>query len=292
MLASATSKWGRNGEERVALRRVRTGPKCPEGNRRKLTWDSNLNCEIAREREKINWPEHTAGCSQNKGTEQFQRRSSWRRTDPSPTRGRRQGGEERGKLGPRDSTPYQTANRLPVSNQRRPEILDGRHPPGGLRLEANSWEQTQGTSDWSARKLRLGPRRGEGAPHRGECTCQAPGCLSCSGGEGTKRRPNWVRAFVEYRKTGIARNSGPAPYRAAGSLSSVDGESTRAVEWGQTQCDGNAASAPHTRQWHSSAVPLPPHSTTEQVNLNKRPPPPACVRVENRHWRDLQAEAK
>ena len=32
---------------------------------------------------------------------------------------------ERGKLLPRDSITYQTANRLPVSNQRLPEILDG-----------------------------------------------------------------------------------------------------------------------------------------------------------------------
>ena len=32
---------------------------------------------------------------------------------------------ERGKLGPREDIPYQTANRLPVSNQRLPEILDG-----------------------------------------------------------------------------------------------------------------------------------------------------------------------
>ena len=28
---------GRNGEEQVALLRVRTGPECPEGNQRELT---------------------------------------------------------------------------------------------------------------------------------------------------------------------------------------------------------------------------------------------------------------
>ena len=33
---SATSKWGQNREERAALLRVRTGPECPEGNRREL----------------------------------------------------------------------------------------------------------------------------------------------------------------------------------------------------------------------------------------------------------------
>ena len=69
----------------------------------------------------------------------------------------------------------------------------------------------------------------EGRRHartRGECARQAPGCLSCSAGEGTKRRHSRVRAFVENPKTGNAGNAGPAPYTAAGSLSSVDGESS------------------------------------------------------------------
>ena len=48
--------------------------------------------------------------------ERFQRRASQWRTSPSPARGRRQGGGERGKLGPRGGIPYQTANTLPVSN--------------------------------------------------------------------------------------------------------------------------------------------------------------------------------
>ena len=67
--------------------------------------------------------EHTAGSSQNKGTEQSQRRASRLQTIPSPAGG--SWGRERGKLGPRDGIPYQTANSLPVSNQRLPEILDG-----------------------------------------------------------------------------------------------------------------------------------------------------------------------
>ena len=36
MLASPTSKVGRNREEWAALLRIRTGPECPEGNLRKL----------------------------------------------------------------------------------------------------------------------------------------------------------------------------------------------------------------------------------------------------------------
>ena len=35
--ASATSKWGWNGEEQAALLRVRTRPECPEGNWRELS---------------------------------------------------------------------------------------------------------------------------------------------------------------------------------------------------------------------------------------------------------------
>ena len=236
--------------------------------------------------------EHIAGHCQNKRkTEQFQRRASLKQTGPSPAGGRRKRGGERGKLGPRDGTPYQTANRPPVSNQRLPEILDGWHPLGGSRLETSSPHRahptcTRGNWGWD---------RGGDEAHRtrGECARQAPGCLSCWAGERPKRRPNWVCSFVEDLKTGIARNSGPAPYRAAGSLSSVYGESTHTChERGQTQCGLITASAPHTGQWHLSAAPLPPHSTNEQVKLNKRPPLPTWVRVEIRHWGDLQTEAK
>ena len=83
--------------------RVRTGPKAgeqSEGAFFKL-WESEG---------KINRLEHTAGGSQNKGTEKLQRRAG-----PSPLEeGRRQGGGERGKLSPREATPSHTANRPPV----------------------------------------------------------------------------------------------------------------------------------------------------------------------------------
>ena len=113
------------------------------------------------------------------------------------------------------------------------------------------------------------------------CARQDSGCLSCSGGEGTIHRCNQVRAFVEDPKTGTTGNAGPVPYRAAGSMSSIDGESTHPGV-GQTQCDQNTANAPHTERC-LPAAPLPPRSRTELANLNKRPPPPACVRAEIRH---------
>ena len=54
----------------------------------------------------------------------------------------------------------------------------------------------------------------------------------------------------------------------------------------------HTGSAPptHTRQWHLFAVSLPTDNITEQVNPNKRPPSPPCVRAEIRHWRGLQTE--
>ena len=106
MIASATSNWGLNGEERAVLLRVKTGPECPEGNQRELTRDSNLNCGM-----------HYPTRSQNKGLSKYQRRANRLWTGPSPARGRRHGGGERGKFGPREGIPYQTVNRFPVSNQ-------------------------------------------------------------------------------------------------------------------------------------------------------------------------------
>ena len=60
-------------------------PKGPERNQREILWDSNLNCGIAREREKINWSEYTASRSQKKRTEKLQRSASLRWTGPSPS---------------------------------------------------------------------------------------------------------------------------------------------------------------------------------------------------------------
>ena len=45
--ASATSKQGLGREAQAALLRVRTGPECPEGNMRELTWASKPDCGIA-----------------------------------------------------------------------------------------------------------------------------------------------------------------------------------------------------------------------------------------------------
>ena len=63
-------------------------------------------------------------------------------------------------------------------------------------------------------------------------------------GEGTTRRRNRIRAFVEDPKTGTTLNAGPAPYRAAGSLSSVDGESTDTPVQGKPSVAGTQGVLP------------------------------------------------
>ena len=45
MLASPTSKQGRDREDQGALLRIGTRPECPEGNLRELAWDSNPDCD-------------------------------------------------------------------------------------------------------------------------------------------------------------------------------------------------------------------------------------------------------
>ena len=45
--ASATSKWELGREVQASLLIVRTGPECPKGKLRELTWASKLDCGIA-----------------------------------------------------------------------------------------------------------------------------------------------------------------------------------------------------------------------------------------------------
>ena len=47
MPAPTTSKLGLGREAQAALVSVRTGPECPKGNLRELTWDSKPDCGIA-----------------------------------------------------------------------------------------------------------------------------------------------------------------------------------------------------------------------------------------------------
>ena len=78
------------------------------------------------------------------------------------------------------------------------------------------------------RGLRLGPRRGEGAP---------PGRVRPSSswlpelllpGRHKRRRSFLFRTFVEHPRAGTARSAGHAPYRTAGCLSSIEGKAAPA----------------------------------------------------------------
>ena len=86
MPSSATSKWGLGKEVRAALLRVRTGPECPEGDLRELTWDRKPDPGIAT-LAKSPKLRHRQVCSQNKGMSQL-----W--TGPSPARDRERGQPE------------------------------------------------------------------------------------------------------------------------------------------------------------------------------------------------------
>ena len=53
MPAPATSKWVLGREAWASLLRVRTGPECPEGSLRELTWASKPDCGIATPRKAL-----------------------------------------------------------------------------------------------------------------------------------------------------------------------------------------------------------------------------------------------
>ena len=156
------------------------------------------------ERGKIDRPEHTASGSQNKGTEKLQRRAA-----PSPQ-------EVGGKLSPREATPSHPAN--------RPRFLS----EDSLRPD---------------RRRALRPRR-EKARRIWESAPKPLAAWAAEAGEGTKCKRNRIRAFVEDPKTGTALNAGPAPYRAAGSLSRADGESTDTPEQGKPSEAGTRGELP------------------------------------------------
>ena len=126
-------------------------------------------------REKINRLEHTTGCSQNKGTEKLQRRASLHWT------GRylpEVGGRGRGKW----QTQPQRSHPLPHCRQASSFYPKTPWDSGWLtsttgRVVARCRLLRTNTSHWhptSARRNRLGPRRGKGAPPPGRMLPSSP----------------------------------------------------------------------------------------------------------------------
>ena len=103
---------------------------------------------------------------------------------------------------------------------------------------------------------------------------------------GVPRNPNLSGSGL-----GSARNAGPAPWRAAWSLSSVDGESSHLWTGANPVWPEHCECSPHRPvTFVCSAPPSPQHGWTSEPK--KETTSSRCVRVEIRHWKDLQTEAK
>ena len=118
-------------------------------------------------------------------------------------------------------------------------------------------------------------------------------------GKSTKHRSNWVCAFVEYPRTWTwaaytwDMHATQCPLCIVPLQSNLKPEHCRPgkhrrLEGGKTQCDPDTASTTHTHQWYLFSVFLPPHTTTDQVSLNKWPTLFPCAGVEIRHLRDCK----
>ena len=126
---------------------------------------------------------------------------------------------------------------------------------------------------------RLGPRREKAPRTRGE-GAQAPGCLNRWG-----RGRHKTQAQSNPRFCGGPENWNCTQRRARSIYSSREPEQCRRGKHrhpcaGQTPCGRNTAISV------CSAPPSPQQDWTELANLNKRSPPPTCVRAEIRHRRD------
>ena len=244
-------------------------------------------------------------CSQNKGLSESQRRAIGCIQAPIPhqrqrgkcvtARARRQGPAQI--LVPETFILHQNVSRLPVANH----ILLGSWATDTCRRVA-AWDQLPRGDTWHSWETKW-PGLGwwlRHMAHLGQCTCHTPGCLNCSDlGRAqnvcptesvplrSTHEPEWLRPGKcrKYRAC-----FGQCPCRAPWSLSSVDPGSARCLELGQTQCDPYTVSTPPTCQWYLFVLSIPPHNTTEQMNLNKWSPSPLCVRSEIIHWRDLQTK--
>ena len=245
--------------------RVRTGPKALRavgGSFFKL-WESG----------KINRPEHTAGGSQNKGTEKLQRRAA-----PSPLEeGGRGDGKGANSVPERPPPPTRrTGPRFRSKDFLKPDLPRAGAAKGKGALHPGR----ERPSLWLPESLAA---LGRGAPHPGKVHpglwlpeprrekarriqgegAQASGCLSPQAGEGTKCRRNRIRAFVEDPKTGTALSAGRSIQSSREPEQCRRGKH-RHPSTGQTQCGRNTGSAPDIHR-HLPAAPRPPRSRTDLI---------------------------
>ena len=171
-------------------------------------------------------------------------------------------------------------------------------------LTKTSWDSGRSTSTWEGAPVVHPENRMAGTGEvigPSDHAHQTPGHLSCSNlGRAQNAGPT---EFAPLRTTRVPE---PEPLRPGKCIQHMAGlrqfpaerlepdqcrqGKHKHRERGQTQCGQDTASTPHTCQCYLFAVFLPPHCTIEQVSLKNCPPPPPCVRVEIRHWRDQQTE--
>ena len=124
----------------------------------------------------------------------------------------------------------------------------------------------------------LGPEKGtKHTAHLGLCPCGAPENLSS-----LDRGSAWNKGDT------LSPHRGQCTCRARWSQS-IAGLGSACRLWGNPAWSIRCEHSPHMLAafvW----VSLPLHITIEQVSLNKGPPLPPRVRVEIRHWRDLETE--
>ena len=151
--------------------------------------------------------------SQNKWSSEYQRRASWLQTGPLPQLeaerqvGNSQSQKARGNLSPKDGILHQTASRLPVANQ----VFLGSWMVDICQEGCSLRSACQRRHTAHLRQHSCGaPRKQSGWDRRGDQMHHTPGIVHSPNtwspellgpGKGTKLRPNWVCAFVEYPRT-------------------------------------------------------------------------------------------
>ena len=226
------------------------------------------------ERGKINRLEHTDGRSQNKGTEKLQRRAG-----PSPLE---VGGRGEGKGA--NSAPEKPAPPTPQTGPgsylrtswdptaARPGAAEGKGAPLLGRVRPSLWlpEPLATVGKGAPRQGRVRPSPWMPGPLR-------PGKAQNAGA--TESVLLWSTRKLERHST-----QGPLHVEQPGAWAVWTGEAQTPLYGANPVWPEHGECSPHTAMISvCSAPPSPQQDWTELANLNKRSPPPACVRAEIRH---------
>ena len=178
-----------------------------------------------------------------------------------PTPSQEAGGRGKGQTHPRDSIPYQAANRLPVSNQRLPET--GWLTSAGMVTARN---QLPRRHTWPARG-NWGWARGGDKAHRtrGEGARQAPAAWAARKGKAQNAGPTEAAPLWRTRKLAPHATRGPLPGERPGARAVQTGKHMRR-ERGQTSVAGTLRVLPT----HAGDICLQ-RPSLPAARLNKQP---------------------